>query len=199
MPVFNGAFPSGANEEYSGRGVRPVVFDIVDPSGESVLPEDLKLVLKVNPTSMSMSYSKNITRIQTKGGFVEQHWGEGTRTIGFEMVTGGFMRLYTGMSNVTSPELTGGTRRETLAYESYLDILSMFHNNGSVYDINGQVALQGKIKVTFDGGVYYGWFNSFSVTEATDKPYQFSLSAEFEVSEEVQTWRTYINSSSAGV
>ena len=199
MPIFNGAFPAGAEDEFSGRGVRPVVFDIVDPSGESILPNDLKLVLKVNPTSMSMSYSKNITRIQTKGGFVEQHWGEGTRSISFEMVTGGFMRLFSGLSNVTSPALTGGSRRETLAYESYLDILSMFHNNGSVYDINGQVALQGKIKITFDGGIYYGWFNSFSVTEATDKPYQFSMSAEFEISEEVQVWRTYLNSSAAGV
>lgn len=199
MPVFNGAFPAGYLDEFSGRGVRPVVFDIIDPSGNSILPDDLKLVLKVNPKSMSLNYAKNITRIQTKGGFVEQHWGEGTQAIGFDMVTGGFMRLYTGMSNVTSPELTGGSRRETLAYESYLDILSMFHNNGSVYGVDGQVALQGSLKLTFDGGVYYGWFNSFSVTESTENPYQFSMSAEFEVSEEIQTWRTYLNSSTPGV
>ena len=49
-----------------------------------------------------------------------------------EASTGGFMRLYTGLSNVTSPATTGGTRRETLAYDSYLDLLSLFHHNGSV-------------------------------------------------------------------
>jgi hypothetical protein len=199
MPVFNGAFPSGVEDEFTGRGVRPVVFDIVDPSGESILPNNLKLVLKVNPNSMSVGYQKNITRIQTKGGYVEQHWGEGTQTISMEMATGGFMRLYTGLSNVTSPDVTGGSRRETLSYESFLDILALFHNNGSVYDISGQVSLQGKVKITFDGGSYFGWFKTFSVTESVDKPFQFSLSAEFEVSDEIQVWKTYFDPSGGGV
>lgn len=199
VPVFSGAFPSGVNDEYTGRGVRPLVFDIVDPSGESILPDNLKLVLKVNPNSMSISYQKNITRIQTKGGYVEQHWGEGAQGISLDMATGGFMRLYTGLSNVTSPEVTGGSRRETLSYESYLDILALFHNNGSVYDISGQVSLQGKIKITFDGGSYYGWFKTFSVTESVDKPFQFSITADFEVSDEIQVWRAYFDPSGSGV
>jgi len=102
------------------------------------------------------------------------------------------MRLWTGLSANTSPTMTGGTRRETLAYNSYLDILALFHNNGSVYDIAGQVALQGKVKVTFDGGVFFGWFTSFTVNETADQPFQFTLSASFEVESEVQTWRTAI-------
>lgn len=194
QPLFRGAFPAGANDEFSGRGVRPVVFDLIAPDGEtSILPDDLKLVLHVNPSSMSIKYQKVIERTQTKTGFVEQHFGDGTTGIDFEMATGGFMRLWTGLSSNTSPNMTGGTRRETLAYNSYLDILALFHNNGSVYDITGQVALQGKIKVTFDGGVYFGWFTSFSVSESTEKPYQFSLSASFEVESEVQTWRTAVS------
>jgi hypothetical protein len=195
-PVFTGAFPAGAAEEFSGKGKRPVVFDIIDPSGESILPDDLKLVLHVNPNSMSIKYTAAVSVIQTKGGFVEQHWGDGAQSIELDMATGGFMRMYTGLSANTSPYATGGTRRETLAYESYLDILALFHNNGSVYDISGQVALQGKLKITFDGGSYYGWFTAFSVTEGVDKPYQFSMTASFEVSEEIQVWRTEFSSTS---
>ena len=192
--IFRGAFPGGIEDEFSGRGVRPVVFDVISPDGEtSILPDDLKLVLHVNPSSMSIKYERVVERTQTKSGFVEQHFGDGTQTIDFEMATGGFMRLWTGLSSVTSPDVTGGTRRETLAYNSYLDILALFHNNGSVYDISGQVALQGRIKITFDGGVYFGWFNTFQVQESADKPYQFSLSASFEVDEELQTWRTAIS------
>ena len=194
IPIFSGSFPAGADDEFSGRGVRPVVFDLIAPDGEtSILPEGLKLVLHVNPSSMSVKYQKLIERTQTKTGFVEQHFGDGTQNLDFEMATGGFMRLYTGLSSNTSPAMTGGSRRETLAYNSYLDILALFHNNGSVYDINGQVALQGKIKVTFDGGVYFGWFTSFTVSESTDKPYQFALSASFEVEREIQTWRTAVS------
>jgi len=193
-PIFRGAFPAGADDEFSGRGVRPVVFDIIGPDGEtSILPTDLKLVLHVNPSSMSIKYEKVIERTQTKSGFVEQHFGDGTQTLDFDMATGGFMRLYTGLSSNTSPIMTGGTRRETLAYDSYLNILALFHNNGSVYDITGQVALQGKVKITFDGGVFFGWFSTFSVTESADKPYQFALSASFEVEREIQTWRTAVD------
>ena len=192
-PIFSGAFPAGALDEFSGRGVRPVVFDIIAPDGEtSILPDDLKLVLHVNPNSMSVKYQKIIERTQTKSGFVEQHFGDGTQTLDFDMATGGFMRLWTGLSANTSPTMTGGTRRETLAYNSYLDILALFHNNGSVYDIAGQVALQGKIKVTFDGGVFLGWFTSFSVSESADSPFSFTMSAAFEVESEIQTWRTAI-------
>ena len=196
LPIFKGAFPAGSGDEFSGRGVRPVVFDIMAPDGEtSLLPDETKLVLHVNPSTMSIKYERVVERMQTKSGYVEQHFGDGTQGIDFEMATGGFMRLYSGLSNVTSPEMTEGTRRETLAYDSYLNILALFHNNASVYDINGQVALQGRIKVSFDGGVYYGWFNTFQVQESADKPYQFTLSASFEVDEEVQSWRTVLDTS----
>lgn len=193
IPLFSGAFPAGAEDEFSGRGVRPVVFDIIAPDGvTSILPDDLKLVLHTNPKSMKVSYEKVIERTQTKGGFVEQHWGDGTSSIDFDMATGGFMRLYSGLANNTSPEMTEGTRRESLAYDSYLDILALFHNNGSVYDINGQVALQGKIQITFDGGIYLGWFNDFTVTESVQNPYQFTMTTTFEVSKEIQSWRTAV-------
>jgi hypothetical protein len=195
-PLFSGAFPAGFEDEFSGRGVRPVVFDIIAPDGvTSVLPDNLKLVLHTNPKSMKVSYTKIIERTQTKGGFVEQHWGDGTQTIALDMATGGFMRLYAGLAENTSPEMTEGTRRETLAYDSYLDILALFHNNGSVYDIHGQVALQGQIKITFDGGVFLGWFTDFNVTESSSSPYQFTMSANFEVSQEIQTWRTALTTS----
>jgi hypothetical protein len=194
-PLFTGAFPARQNDEFSGRGVRPVVFDILGPDHEtSILPEGLKLVLHVNPSSMSVKYSRGVERIQTKGGWVEQHWGDQPQSMDFQAATGGFMRLYTGISNVTSPNLTGGTRRETLAYDTYLDLLALFHNNGSVYDASGQVALQGSIKVTFDGGVYLGWFEgSFSVSESADKPFQFALTASMNISKEIQVWRTAVD------
>ena len=147
---------------------------------------------------MRIGHTRRVERIQTKGGFVEQHWGDDTSTIHFDMATGGFMRLYTGLSAITSPSETGGTRRETLAFDSYLDMLAMFHNNGSIYDAAGQVTLQGIIKITFDEGVYLGWFNGFSVAETTDKPFQFSLTASFDVDTEVQIWRTAVDVFSEG-
>lgn len=176
-----------------GFGNRPVVFDVLGPDYEtSLLPDNLKLVLHVNPSSMAVQHTRQVERIQTRGGFVEQHWGDATSEITFEMVTGGFMRLYSGISNTTNPAY-GGTRRETIAYDKYLDMLALFHHNGAVYDFNGSIVLQGILKVTFDGGVYLGWFSSLTVSEAADKPYMFTLSASFVVHKEIVVWRSTVS------
>jgi hypothetical protein len=192
-PLLQGAFPAGENEAESREGKRPVIFDVMGPDYEtSLLPDGFKLVLFVNPSSLSIKYARVVERMQTRSGFVEQHWGDGAQGLDIEASTGGFMRLYSGLSNVTSPSSTGGSRRETLAYDSYLDMLALFHNNGSIYDYAGQVALQGIIKVTFDGGVYRGWFNQFSVTESAESPYRFTMSTSMEISDEVQVWKTTV-------
>jgi len=202
--VFRGAFNS-FQDETSGQGKRPVIFDILGPDQTSLLPEDLRLVLHVNPRTMTVHYEKNITRIETKGGHVEQHWGDAAESISFSGATGGFMRLYAGLSNKTGSsfggnlQATGSTltavqgRRETIAYDKFLDLLALFHNNGSIYDVHGNIVLQGFIKLIFDGGVYIGWFDGqFTVTESADKTYQFELSSNFAIQREELVLRTEI-------
>ena len=203
LSVIRSAFHS-PEDESSGAGKRPVVFDILGLDWEtSLLPDDAKLVLHVNPSSMKIQHQKNIIRIQTRGGFVEQHWGDAAEKISFNMATGGFMRLYAGLSNKTGSSFQGNLqstgsaltasqgRRETIAYDKYLDLLAMFHNNGSIYDVNGNIVMQGYMKITFDGGVYIGWFDGdFTVTESALKPYQFELSSNFNIDREEMVMRT---------
>ncbi len=186
-------------DEFTGSGKRPVVFDILGPDREtSLLPMDLKMVLHVNPTSMQFTYAKTIERTQTLGGFVEFHWGENPTEISFNIATGGFVRLYSGLSNVTGPtpsndliqpasaraRSVNGTRRDTIAYDKFLDLLALFHNNGAIYDSQGNLAMQGCIRILYDGGAWWGWFDGFSVEETADKPYQFSLTTNFIVEKE---------------
>jgi hypothetical protein len=194
IPIFKSAFRAPSDGYVPELNRKPVVFDILAPDHEtSILPDNVVMVLHVNPASMSLNYAKVIQRINTRGGFVEQHWGEGLSTIEFNMATGGFVRLYSGMSNITGglgAINTEGNRRETIAYDKYLDMLALFHNNGSIYDASGQIVFQGFIKVTFDGGIYYGWFNNFNVTETVEQPYMFSLTASFQVESEVQRFRS---------
>lgn len=198
-PIFNSAFNS-PEDEASGLGKRPVVFDILGPDREtSILPESLKLVLHVNPSSMSFQYSMVIERIQTLGGWVEQHWGSAVDTISFEQATGGFMRLFSGLSNVTdgpgSLDL-GGSRRETIAYDKFLDLLALFHNNARIYGLDNKIAFQGIIKISFDGQSWFGWFNDFSWTESAEKPYQFDVTTSFSVDFEEMTGRSILSQTS---
>jgi hypothetical protein len=201
IPMLRSAFMS-PDDEYDGSGKKPVIFDIIAPDYEtSLLPEGMQLVMHVNPQSMQVNYAKVIERTQTMGGYVEQHWGDGANTIDFTMATGGFVRLYSGLSNITGGPGsidTGGTRRETIAYDKYLDMLALFHNNGSIYDTTGKIVFQGMIKVTFDGGIYLGLFSNFNVTEDATKPFMFSMTANFIIMEEIQRFRSPMNLSASG-
>jgi len=194
IPIVPSAFETHRDGEL-GLGKRPVVFDILASDREtSLLPDDIKLVLHVNPRTMRLNYQKLITRQQTLGGFVEFHWGDALEDINFEMATGAFVRLYSGLSNITSSP-GGPGRRESIAYDRFLDILALFHSNGAVYDINGNIALQGYLQVTFDGGIYIGWFDTdFTLTESADSPYQFTLTSRFIIDrEELQLRSTILN------
>lgn len=192
--VFKGSF-SGPDEEQLHRGRRPVIFDVLAPDQQTSLldmvDDDLRLVLWVNPRSMKFSYGKQINRVQTRGGFVEFHWGDALEEISFEAATGGFMRLYTGLSNITGSGGGVQGRRETIAYDKYLDLLSLFHSNGAIYDGLGNIVLQGYIKLIFDGGVHIGWFDGdFTVTEDANTPYMFNLSTRFIIDKEIMSFRT---------
>jgi hypothetical protein len=140
---------------------------------------------------LSFTYSHPITSIQTRGGFVQQHWGDVPTKLSFQAVTGGFKRLYSGLSNITGGGIDlGGTRRETLAYDKHLDLLALFRSNGTFTDANGIPVYDGAIKLTFDGGEYIGWFETFEKQENAQKPFMFDQSFNFVVKQELQRFRS---------
>ena len=201
----------------SNLGIRPFVFDIVAPDGvTSLLPDDIKMTLHTNPKNVSFSYEKKHEISPTLSGWVEYYWGDGPQTLSLEASSGAFIRPYTGLSAVTGPVTIpnefnnsvsngvdqpstigasiGGTRRDTITYDKYLDLLALFHNNGSIYDQTGRVVVQGKIKMIFDGGVWFGWFQSFSVTDDANTPYSFNVSLAMQIEREYHGVRTQMPS-----
>ena len=123
---------------------------------------------------------------------MEYHWGEALGEITLEAATGGFMRLYAGAMATTGGPYAqdiGGTRRDTIAYDTYLNLRALFQNNGSVYDVNGNIAMHGRIRITFDGQSHVGVFTAFSMTEEAESPYSFKMSASFTIEHDSWTLR----------
>ena len=186
----------------SNLGIRPFVFDIVAPDGvTSLLPEDLKMVLHANPNQIEYSFEKQTSVSRTLNGWIEYYWGDNPSTISFEVASGVFMRPFTGLTATTGPLASngvsiganiGGNRRQTITYDKYLDLLALFHNNGSIYDNIGQIVMQGKIKMTFDEGTWFGWFQSFSVTDDANSPYQFKVSLAMQIERQYYGVRTQL-------
>lgn len=174
-PSENIQYPHGLN---SGKTGVPMMFQITSPFSRYRVLLPHALMLHVNPNSLQEQHTKRLERIQTRGGWVEQHWGDDLTSISCSGSTGGFINVQTGLSSVL--------RKQTIAWNRYWDLLSLYRGNGSVYNPDGAIVLQGSVMLQYDRGSFLGWFESFSVEETEDQPFMFNLSWTFKVEEE---WR----------
>ena len=60
-------------------------------------------------------------------------------------------------------------------YFKFQDMLDVYRNNGNIYDDTGRVVQRGQVMMNFDGGTYFGFFESFNYTEDAEKPNKFSF------------------------
>lgn len=167
--------PSAFSGPRDNSGVVPVLFQVMSPDLTTPLLPDY-LYLHVNPASLDVSYSKIVNRIQTLGGFVEQHFGEQLSEISASGSTGAFVSVEDGV--------TAYNRKDTVAYQKMQHLIDIFKSNGSVYDDRGQVRFRGRIRLVFGGGIYDGYFTTFNIGESGDSPFKLDLSWNFKVEQE---------------
>jgi len=157
------------------RSTRPIpmAFQITSPVNRRKVLLPHSLVLHVNPMSLNETHTQKIERFQTRGGWVEQHWGHDLTEVSADATTGAFMNVYTGTASVM--------RQRTIAWDRFRDLLDLYHNNGSLRDPFGNIVLQGYVQLMFDRGTHLGSFRSFEVTETADSPFAFQLSWSFKI------------------
>jgi hypothetical protein len=171
-------YSNGIQSPDQRKNTFPMVFQIVSPDGRTLLLPDV-FYLHISPSSFSISYADEIQRSQTLGGWVEWHWGQSLADISISGASGVFLNVDTG--------LAVKTRSNTITYQKMRQLEDLYRNNGSVYDSRGRIAYQGKIRMIFGGGIYDGYFESFSLKEGADGPFQFTFDAAFKVEKEVRT------------
>lgn len=154
-------------------GYMPMAFQVTSPFDfrKVLLPH--ALVLHINPNNFAETHTKKVEKIQTRGGFVEQHWGDELSEISASGSTGSFLNIYTGTTSLV--------RQRSIAWDRFRDLVDLYHNNGSVYDPYGNVVLQGNIMLMYDKGVYYGTFRNFDYEETGDSPFAFTVNWTFKV------------------
>lgn len=145
---------------------------VIDPANkkEVVVPS---LQLHVNPSSLTMSYRKNISRSRTRGGFVEEHFGDELDTLQINASTGTFFSFESGTSTLD--------RHRTLAMVNFQEILALYRNNACVYDSKGVVISQGFVTITWDTYKFNGQFSNFSWEETAESPFRYIFNFNFEV------------------
>jgi hypothetical protein len=147
------------------------IENLVDTSNRRVFIPVIQF--HINPTSINFQYKKIITRQRTRGGWIEEHWGDELDVVNIEASTGSFLSLETGL-NVTR-------RHETLSMINFQEILAIYKNNACVYDNLGNIVNQGDVFIEYDTYKLFGQFQSFNWDETIDNPFRYVFNFAFEV------------------
>lgn len=169
--------PGYTHPSDSRKGSVPMAFQITSPFNKNLVLLPHALVLHVNPLSLQETHTQKVERIQTEGGFVEQHWQHDLVEISADQSTGAFMNIRTGLTSIL--------RRRTIAWNRFRDLHDLFKNNGSLHNPEGEIVLQGQVMLMYDKGIYLGTFRSFDYEEGADTPFNFTLNWSFKVEETV--------------
>lgn len=172
-----GIDPGYTHPAHTRKGPIPMAFQVTSPFDRRKVLLPHALVLHVNPMSLQETHAQKIERIQTRGGWVEQHWGHDLSEISADQSTGAFMNIRTGLTSVL--------RRRTIAWNRFRDLHDLFKNNGSVRNPEGQIVLQGNIMLMYDKGVYLGSFRNFGFDETDSTPFSFVLNWSFKVEQTI--------------
>jgi len=143
--------------------------------------------LQYRPQDIQFSHKKRIKRYLTRGGWVEEDWGDEMDRISGSGVSDAFIHGSAGVVRVCAAE--------TPAYNEFLELLELYRNNGLKYDelgmpIEGVGAVYEQplenVQISYRGSAHRGYFESFTFDEDALKPFQFSWSFVF-----VVVWTIY--------
>ena len=179
----NPSVTDGNPEAYSPKRGRPFLFQVVSPGTNQPLYPIL-LAMHVNPLQLDERMSASKTVVPTRGGWVEFRWPDELTTLSGGNTTGSFYSPASGLSAGSDGAQVGGKtlgRQGTIAWERQEDLLDLFHNNGMVFDGNGQPAIRGRIMMIYDRGIYLGFFTTFEVMEDDSHAFSFQVDWEFTV------------------
>lgn len=173
---------SGPRLGRRGKAERhPVLFEIHDREGKVALPA---MYVLINPQKFSMRASQNINRYPTRGAWVEESYGLNLDEFSANNSTAAFVSDCGLVSPSPKP---GSDIPETEAYQAYEALVAVYRNNGEAHFTDGQVVRLGSVWLVYDGGVYQGYFTTFSTKEDAEKPFVFTFDFTFKVARTILT------------
>jgi hypothetical protein len=159
-----------------GEGANPVEFYITGPTGRIIVPH--AMVLQVNPLEMTPSFTRRVERTQTRGGWVEQDFGEELDQLASSFRSGAFINIHEGLAKKNP--------WDTFAFDRIMDLYELYRNNGLIFDDKGKPIFRGSILMMYDTAIYLGYFTDLEMKWNADNP--FSLQGSFNFKAERIVW-----------
>lgn len=141
----------------------------------------LQITLLINPTSLNHNKTSSVSANYTRRGFITQVWGPSQDLLTSNGTTAAFM--------VDGVGLTAVNRKRSFGYQNFLALFMAYRNNGYQLLDPTQTSLITRVinvihgvEISYDGQIFMGHFNNFTLDEAADKPFLFDYNFEFVVS-----------------
>lgn len=136
------------------------------------------LIMYINPSQFSIAYQHVISDgDRSRDGFIVEHWGLQQPVITASGNIGG--------TYIHGPNKTGGVTRmfqkDAASYQYFMNLFRIYRNNAYIYNVHNKISMLGQVKIFWDGAIYTGSFDSFSINESEDKPFDLTYDFQFTV------------------
>lgn len=134
-----------------------------------------ELIMLINTTNLNLAYIPIITETRTKSGFAQEFWGEQLTSLSSD----GQMALSYNETGLTNRDL-----RSSEAFQNLQRLINIYKNNGKVYDnamISNKLTSVGTVVMAYMTKEYEGYFESFDLNEAGEKPFTLNYSLAYKV------------------
>lgn len=137
------------------------------------------LIMYINPSQFSIAYNHVISDgNRSRTGFIIEHWGLQQPVITASGQIGG---TYVHNRNGGRGGLTRYFQKDSASYQYFMNLFRIYKNNAYIYNTHDLISMMGSVKIFYDDAIYTGSFDSLSISETEDKPFDLSYNFQFTV------------------
>lgn len=140
-----------------------------------------ELTMLVNPTNLTLNYQPLINETRTRGGFIQEFWGEQLTSLS---ATGRTAMFY------DDDGITNRNSRATESYAEFIRLVNIYKNNGKDYTNEttlaskanpNRISSYGSVIMTYMNSQHKGYFENFVFKEDATKPFYFEYDFNFKI------------------
>jgi len=143
------------------------------------------LRLMVNPVSLKVSGTSVLETEWSRSGPITQHDGKEPEKL---EASGKVAAFFVKDLRGPGPGITATAASYSEGYKNFLSLYLIYRNNGRIYQADTDnpatrgIALVGSVFLYYDGTLYIGAFENFSITRTEENPHGLEYSFSFRVS-----------------
>jgi hypothetical protein len=138
----------------------------------------VEFTMLINPENINHGKTNATYSSYTRMGWVTQLWGPNQDLLTGTGRSAAFMVEGTGLSNFY--------KRQSIGFNNFMALLRSYRNNGymlvdptKLHTLTRVISLISGIEIFYDGQIFMGHFNNFTIDENAENPFIFNYNFEF--------------------